>query len=142
MISTQRNLDFRRRCREIYGEMSRQGVSPDLRAVVRRAISTPAAAFYTDPVYAYNKILLLRRDGTASLPPTPAGCMWMELLAMVNAEVMRRGCSVSRALDYVLNFRHPSSFHISVGLGMRIARAEFESRRVHRPRRGLTERSV
>lgn len=138
MPTRQRDKDFRLRCCEIYREQQAMGLSPDLREVVRRAIATPPPAFYVDSCYAYNKILRLLRNGTASVPASPAGCMWLELVALVRAELLRRPGSISRATDYVLNFRHPSAFHISLATGMRIARTAFEGRYVHRPRRGFS----
>lgn len=123
--------------------MQRRGVTnPRMSEVVREAIATPPPGFYVDPVYAYNKVLDMlggRRTEDAS---TPAGRMWLELLAMVREELERRGGTVSRAVDHVLNFRHPSAFHITVELGRRIVRGEFETRLVHRPRRGHSFQAI
>lgn len=135
-----RNSAFARRCTEVYEQCARSGRRPSLEEVVVRALATAPECFYVDPVYAYNKILRIYKHGAGSLPSTVAGCMWLELAAMVRAEQLRRGGTVSRALDYVLNFRHPSGFHMSRREGMRVAGAVFERRVEHRPRRSADVR--
>lgn len=137
MRRQQRNKDFCRRCGEIYEAMQRRGISsPALAEVVSEAIATPAPGFYVDPEYAYGKVLEMLHGRRAEDPATPSGRMWMELTDMVRERLAERGGTVSRALGHVLNFRRPSAFHITHRLGCRIAAREFETRLVHRPRRG------
>lgn len=131
-----RNADFKRRCLELYHEAQRRGIPVTPESIVARAIDSPPQCFYVDPVYAYNKVLRILAKGTESIPSTPAGCMWLELTAMVRAELLRRPAPVVQALGHVLNRRHPSAFHISFREGMRIARTLFHTHHtIHRPRR-------
>ena len=130
-----RNRDFRRRCLEIYTDWQRVGRRASLREVVEAAIASPAPSFYVSPDYAYDKIINMFRKPAMPPATSPRACMWLEIAALVRAEQLRRGVTVSRALSTVLNFRQPSGFHISTREGLRIASGVFERRTEHRPRR-------
>ena len=112
------------------------GRTPTLREVVRRAIACRPQAFYIDTVYAYNKLCRMQRSpGEAA--STPVACMWRQLAALVEAERLRSGSSILRALGDVLNRERPTSFALSVDEGVRIARQLFIGYSSHRPRRCL-----
>lgn len=135
MIKDLRDNDFRQRCLQIFRRRELEGRTPSLREVVAEAIDSPAPCYYVSHIYAYDKLSRFRHGVPLPRGNAPRDRMWREIAAAVEAERAALGIPYSDALANVLNFRHPSSFFLSLAEGLRIARKAFERRTVYRPRR-------
>ena len=121
MNKKKRDIDFRRCCAEVIRKCRAGGHVPHFNEIYVRAMNMSPQCFYLDNIYAYNKVCRILSAGPDILPSKPAGHLWLELTAMVAAEMIRSGCNLTRALDRVLRSRRPSSFHISPDRALRIA---------------------
>lgn len=116
----ERDRDFRSCCADIRRACCAGGRTPCPAEVYARAMAMSPRCFYTDTVYAYEKLRRIFRHGTDGAWRASEG-MWLELAAMVAVEMLRSRSSLMAALSAVLCTRRPSSFHLSPDSARRLA---------------------
>lgn len=106
----QRNRDFIRVCRQVAATRRRLGRSMARRAIVSDALAVAPQCFYVNRDTASRALHTLHHGG---FHHRHAREQWAEFQTQVQETMERRRCTVSQAIDFVLNFRRPTRFHIT-----------------------------
>lgn len=116
-----RNEDFCRRCRRIFEADISKGAHPSLDELVKRSLAQAPMSHYINYDTASNRLTQIEKRGVeAVFKEEEARQMWRELHGQVKETMALRGCSREKALSFVLNFRHPSRFYISMDTARRL----------------------
>lgn len=123
-LKHQRNKEFARACISILEENCRNGVDESIDDVLRRAIKTKPSCFHVEfetaskklanyNPYLKNEVHLNKINGQ----------MWHELFdTMMECKRLIPNPNFTKVLSYVLNFRSPSRFYISMDTARNIIR--------------------